>query len=163
MPQLNIADFPPQLVWLAITFVILYFLMAKVVAPGISDVLESRQNRITSDLEEAKRLSEEAEKAKANYEEALAKARSEAHEIVSELKAQVAKEQEASKAELDAVLAKKAKAAEASIRDAKEAALGHVREIAADAAKSVVIRLVPLDITDKDVESAVAASMKGDT
>src|SRR5690606_5466828 len=162
MPQLNFADFPPQLVWLAITFVILYFLMAKVVAPGISEVLESRQNRITSDLEEARRLSEEAEQAKADYEEALAKARNEAHGIVSELKAEVAKEQEASKAELDAVLAQKTKAAESSIREAKETALGHVREIAAEAAKSAVARLVPLDISDKDVDAAVAASMKGD-
>ena len=162
MPQLNFADFPPQLVWLAITFVILYFLMAKVVAPGISEVLESRQNRITSDLEEARRLSEEAEQAKADYEEALAKARNEAHGIVSELKAQVAKEQDASKAELDATLAQKTKAAESSIREAKENALGHVREIAAEAAKSAVARLVTLDVSDKDVDAAVAASMKGD-
>ena len=115
MPQLNIADFPPQLIWLAITFVILYFLMAKVAIPGISDVLESRQNRITSDLEEARRLSEDADKAKADYEEALSQARSKAHGIVSELKASMAKEQEASKAELDAELANKAKAAEASM------------------------------------------------
>ncbi|WP_340150811.1 hypothetical protein [uncultured Sneathiella sp.] len=162
MPQLNIADFPPQLIWLAITFVILYFLMAKVAIPGISDVLESRQNRITSDLEEAKRLSEDADKAKADYEAALSQARSKAHGIVSELKASMAKEQEASKAELDAELAKKAKAAEASIRQAKETALSHVREIAADTAKSAVTKLVALDVSDKDVETAVAASMKGD-
>lgn len=162
MPQLNIADFPPQLIWLAITFVVLYFLMAKVAVPGISDVLENRQNRITSDLEEAKRLSEEAEKARADYEEALAEARSQAHGIVSELKAQVAKEQETSKAELDAALAKKTKAAETSIREAKETALSHVREIAADTAKSAVAKLVALDLSDKDVEAAVAASMKGE-
>ena len=162
MPQLNIADFPPQLIWFAITFVVLYFLMAKVAVPGISDVLENRQNRITSDLEEAKRLSEEAEKARADYEEALAEARSQAHGIVSELKAQVAKEQETSKAELDAALAKKTKAAESSIREAKETALSHVREIAADTAKSAVAKLVALDLSDKDVEAAVAASMKGE-
>ncbi|MFC4272262.1 F0F1 ATP synthase subunit B' [Sneathiella chungangensis] len=162
MPQLNIADFPPQLVWLAITFVILYFLMAKVAIPGISEVLESRQNRISSDLEEARRLSEDADKAKADYEQALAEARAKAHGIVSELKASMAKEQEASKAELDAELAKKAKAAEASIREAKETALSHVREIAAETAKSAVTKLVAIDVSDKDVEAAVAGSMKGE-
>ncbi|MZR29211.1 F0F1 ATP synthase subunit B' [Sneathiella litorea] len=162
MPQLNIADFPPQLVWLAISFVVLYFLMAKVAIPGISDVLENRQNRISSDLEEAKRLSEEADKAKADYEEALAEARSKAHGIVSELKASMTKEQDASKAELDAKLAKKAKAAETSIREAKETALSHVREIAGDTAKSAVAKLVAIDVSEKDVEAAVASSMKGD-
>ena len=162
MPQLNIADFPPQLVWLAISFVILYFLMARIAIPGISDVLEGRQNRISSDLEEARRLSEDADKAKADYEAALAEARAKAHGIVSELKASVAKEQDASKAELDAELAKKAKAAEVGINKAKETALSHIREIAAGAAKSTVARLVALDVSDKDVETAVAASMKGD-
>ena len=162
MPQLTIADFPPQLVWLAITFVILYFLMAKLAIPAISDVLEGRQNRIASDLEEARRLSEEADKAKADYEAALAEARSKAHGIVSELKASMAKEQDASKAELDAELAKKAKAAEASINKAKETALSHVREIAADAAKSTVAKLVPLEVSDADIGAAVDASLKGD-
>ena len=162
MPQLTIADFPPQLVWLAITFVILYFLMAKLAIPAISDVLEGRQNRIASDLEEARRLSEEADKAKADYEAALAEARSKAHGIVSELKASMAKEQDASKAELDAELAKKAKAAEASINKAKETALSHVREIATDAAKSTVAKLVPLEVSDADIGAAVDASLKGD-
>ncbi len=161
MPQLDISYFPPQLVWLAITFVVLYFLMARLAIPKISEVLENRQNRISSDLEEAKRLSEDADKAKAEYEASLAEARSKAHGIVSELKAEMAKEQDASKAELDGKLAAQAKEAEASIQAAKETALGHVRDIAADAAKTTVGRLVDLNVSDADVNSAVEASMKG--
>ncbi len=161
MPQLDVSYFPPQLVWLAITFVVLYFLMARLAIPKISEVLESRQNRISSDLEEAKRLSEDADKAKAEYEASLAEARSKAHGIVSELKAEMAKEQDASKAELDGKLAAQAKAAEASIQEAKETALSHVREIAADAAKITVDRLVNLNVSDAEVSSAVEASMKG--
>ncbi|MCR9215102.1 MAG: F0F1 ATP synthase subunit B' [Proteobacteria bacterium] len=161
MPQLDVSYFPPQLVWLAITFVVLYFLMARLAIPKISEVLENRQNRISSDLEEAKRLSEDADKAKADYEASLAEARSKAHGIVSELKAEMAKEQDASKAELDSKLAVQAKEAEASIQAAKETALGHVRDIAADAAKTTVGRLVDLNVSDADVSSAVEASMKG--
>lgn len=162
MPQLDIAYFPPQLVWLAITFVVLYFLMAKLAIPRISDVLESRQNRISSDLEEARRLSEDAEKAKADYEASLADSRAKAHGIVSELKASMAKEQDASKAKLDEKLATKAQEAEAGIKSAKETALSHVREIAADAAKSTVSKLVALDVSEADISAAVDASMKGD-
>lgn len=161
MPQLTIADFPPQLVWLAITFVVLYFLMARVAIPRISDVLENRQNRIATDLDEARKLSDDADSAKAEYEAALADARNKAHGIISELKATMAKEQDASKAELDAKLAVKAKDAEAGINAAKDAALSHVRDIASETAKIAVSKLVSIDVSDADANAAVASSMKG--
>jgi len=162
MPQLNIADFPPQLVWLAISFVILYIAMAKVAIPRISEVLEGRQDRISRDLDEAKRLSDDSDKAKAEYEAALDSARAKAHTMVAELKAGLAKEQDASKAELEATLSEKAKAAEDSISQAKETALSNIKEIASGAAKVAVSKLVSLDVADADLNKAVAASMKGD-
>ena len=161
MPQLNIADFAPQLIWLAIIFVIMYIMMSRVAIPRIAEVLENRQNRISSDLAEAKKLSEDSDKAKAEYEAALSEARSKAHAMVAELKAGIAKDQDASKAELDATLSEKAKAAEESINKAKDAALQNVRQIAADAAKSTVSKLVSVEISDADAAAAVEASMKG--
>ncbi|MEP3244418.1 MAG: F0F1 ATP synthase subunit B' [Sneathiella sp.] len=162
MPQLNIADFPPQLVWLAICFVILYIAMAKVAIPRISEVLEGRQDRISRDLDEARRLSEDSEKAKAEYEAALDEARAKAHGMVSELKAELASDQETSKANLEATLATKAKAAEESIAKAKETALSNVRDIAGDAAKAAVSKLISVDVADSDLNSAVDAQMKGE-
>ncbi|OUR77735.1 hypothetical protein A9Q83_09455 [Alphaproteobacteria bacterium 46_93_T64] len=161
MPQLNFVDFPPQLVWLAISFVILYIAMAKVAIPRISEVLEGRQDRIARDLDEAKRLSEESDKAKAEYEAALEEARAKAHGMVSELKATLTKEQDASRVDLEAKLAEKAQAAEKSIADAKETALSNVRNIAGEAAKAAVSRLVSLEVSDADLSAAVEASAKG--
>ncbi len=162
MPQLNIADFPPQLVWLAICIVILYIAMAKLAIPRISEVLEGRQDRISRDLDEARRLSEDSEKAKAEYEAALDEARAKAHGMVSELKAELASDQETSKANLEATLATKAKAAEESIAKAKETALSNVRDIAGDAAKAAVSKLISVDVADSDLNSAVDAQMKGE-
>lgn len=161
MPQLNIADFAPQLVWLAITFILMYIMMAKVAIPRIAEVLENRQNRIATDLAEAKKLSEDSDKAKAEYEAALSDARSKAHGMVAELKAGIAKDQDAAKAELEATLATKAKAAEEGIAAAKETALQNVRQIATDAAISTVSKLVAVDISDADAAAAVDAGMKG--
>jgi len=161
MPQLNFADFPPQLVWLAISFLVLYVAMAKIAVPRIAEVLESRQDRIARDLDEAKRLSEESEKAKADYEAALEDARAKAHGMVTELKASIAKEQDASRVDLETKLAAKSAEAEKSIAAAKDQALSNVRQIAGEAAKATVSKLVSIDLADTDVDAAIEASAKG--
>ena len=40
MPQLNPLDWGPQLIWLVITFGILYVLMKRIALPKIGDVIE---------------------------------------------------------------------------------------------------------------------------
>ena len=79
MPQMEFADYAPQLIWLAITFITLYVLMSRVALPRIADVLEQRQLRVTNDLEQASALRDEATKALEAYEATMAKARSQAH------------------------------------------------------------------------------------
>ena len=43
LPQLNPADFAPQLVWLAVTFVVLYLILSRVTLPRIGEVIEERR------------------------------------------------------------------------------------------------------------------------
>jgi len=81
MPQLNFHDFAPQVVWLVITFVVLYLVMSKLAIPTISDTLEKRQGKIQSDLDAAERASEETRALVAAYEKRLADAREEARRL----------------------------------------------------------------------------------
>ena len=52
-PPFDTKTFPSQLVWLAISFVLLYVLMAKVALPRIGAIFEQRSKRISGDLKSA--------------------------------------------------------------------------------------------------------------
>ena len=59
LPQLDIATYASQIFWLTVTFVVLYFLVAKIAMPRIAEVLEGRQERIEDDLDKAETLKKE--------------------------------------------------------------------------------------------------------
>src|SRR5215475_248208 len=77
-PPFNRETFPSQLFWLAICFIALYVMTARLVRPRVGGILESRRSRISGDLAEAGRLKGESEEAAAAYEKALAEARTRA-------------------------------------------------------------------------------------
>ncbi|WP_298727498.1 F0F1 ATP synthase subunit B' [uncultured Ferrovibrio sp.] len=159
MPQLETATFLPQLVWLLITFVLLYVLMAKVALPRVAAVIDERKRRVDHDLEEAARLKRETEKAIAEYEQALAQARSKAQAIAGDTRAKIAADAAASRAKVEAEIAEQTKAAEARIQAAKQQALASLQSVAAAAAADVVSRLSGAAPAADAVEAAVAQAL----
>lgn len=160
MPQLEIASFAPQIVWLFITFLAMYFLMAKVALPRIAQVLDERQTRIDDNLEKAAALKAEAEAAAAAYESSLAQARSKAQEEVKAVLDAANAEQAKRQEELSAKLNKELDAAEARIAQAKDKALANIKEVAGDVAKATVDKLSGVSVDDAAVEAAVAKAME---
>ncbi len=161
MPQLDPSGFAPQLVWLTITFIVLYLLMSRLLLPRIGSVLETRQNQIAGDLTQAERLKLEAETAIADYEAAHAKAQAEAQKLASGTRERLNAESARQRADLDATLGQEAKAAEAAILQAKQTALGNIRAIAAEVAQIMVKRLLAVDVAPAAAEAAVDAAANG--
>jgi F-type H+-transporting ATPase subunit b len=160
MPQLNPLDWAPQLIWLAITFSILYLLMKWVALPRIGSVIEMRRQRIAGDLETAERLRRETQEAIAAYEQALAEAKAKAHAIADEARNRLKDEVAAERADLERDLAAKATEAEARIQAAKTAALKDVNEVAAETAAAIVQRLIGVAPAKPELASAVEAARK---
>ena len=160
MPQFWLEDFPPQLVWLAISFAILYVLMAKLALPRIAEVLEQRQERIASDLDRAQALRDQAEKVLAEYEAALAEARSEAQAILAESSASFAAVAERRNAEVGELLARQTEEATARIAEAKTQAMGEVRTVAAELATAAAHKLIGDEIPQNEAADAVADAMR---
>ncbi len=161
MPQLDFSTYIPQLVWLAISFIVLYLMMARFALPRIATVIEERRDRIASDLDEAERSKSESEAAVAAYEAALAKARASAHDIARANREKLAEEIEAERSKVDAAATEKAAEAERTIASAKDAALGELSAVASDLTEAIVQQLVGGRIAKKKITDAVSATMKG--
>lgn len=161
MPQLDFATYPPQLVWLAITFTVMFIIMWKVAVPKISDALEARQMRLEENLKKAEDLKREAEATLAAYENALAEARAEAHnqivKIQADLQEAAAKEEEELNEKLDAKLAESERAIAAEVEKAMES----VRDVAVDIASAAVERLSGGAQDKAAVEKAVDSAING--
>ena len=155
MPQLEFADFAPQLIWLTITFVTLYWVMARIALPRIGAVIEERRDRIADDLDQAEQLKQKTEEAIATYEQALAESRAKAHAIAQETRDKLAAELEAERSRLDQKMAKQAETAEARIGKAKDAALAQLNDVAKSATENIVTSLIGGKLTKRELDSAV--------
>jgi F-type H+-transporting ATPase subunit b len=157
-PPFDPTFFPSQLLWLAITFVALYLLVARVALPRLGGILEDRRDRIAHDLDQAERLKQQSEEAIAAYERALAKARADALAVGEEAREAAKREAAARQAEVEADLNTRLAAAEARIAEIKTKALADVGAVAADVAAAVVERLLGEQPAAGEVEAAVKAA-----
>jgi len=159
-PPFDSSTFASQLVWLVITFVLLYALMAKVALPRVGSIIAQRQNRIDDDLAQANAFKAQSDAALAAYEKALADARARAQAMASEMRDKQAAEAEASRKKLEDQLNAKLAEAEKVIAGTKQAAMANVRNIAADAARAIVERLIGTVPADSAVVAAVKDALK---
>lgn len=160
MPQLDPSGFLPQLFWLAVTFVALYLIMARVSLPKVTEVREQRANRIEGDLSSAQSMKEEADTAREAYEQSLAEARGKAHDIATRTRDDIRAKSEARQTALAEEIANKTKSAEAAIATAKADALASVRDVAADACKDILVKVSGLELDDATIKAAVDAELK---
>jgi F-type H+-transporting ATPase subunit b len=161
MPQLNIPDFAPQLIWLAIWFVVLYLLMAKLALPRVAATMEERRQRREGDLARAAQLKSEAEAANAAYQRTLAEARVQAQSTIKETSDRLAADAAERQRALAAALAEQIAAAEHRIAATKEQALAEVRGIAVDVGRSVVEKLTGAAPDAAKMAAAVDSSLSG--
>jgi F-type H+-transporting ATPase subunit b len=160
-PPFDKQTFPSQLLWLALTFVALYLLMARIALPRIGSILEQRRTRISGDLAEALRLKGESDATIAAYEKAMADARSRAQALVNDSRQRQAVEAEAQRKALDATINARITQAESTIAATKAAAMVNVRDIATEAAAAIVERLIGIAPASRDaVAAAVADALK---
>ena len=121
--------------WVAISFLILmgvfgYFGIHRT----LLKTLDHRRDRIKAELDDARRLKEEAHKLLAEYRARRETAVREADEIIANAKAEAERIAAEAKAKMDDFVARRTKSAESKIAMAEAQAMADVRAAAADAA-----------------------------
>jgi F-type H+-transporting ATPase subunit b len=159
-PPFDTQTFPSQLVWLAVSFVLLYVLMAKVALPRIGAIFAERAKRISDDLKAAQGYKEQSDAAHMAYEKALADARARAQAIANQMREKQAAEADATSKRLEAELHEKLVSAEKSIAATRTSAMTNVGSIATDTASAIVRRLIGKAPAEHEVAAAVGEALK---
>ena len=169
LPQLDIETYASQIFWLIVTFIVLYFLVAKIAMPRIAEVLEGRQERIEDDLDKAETLKKEAYLVKVEYEKALSSAREEAHEATRRAQDEIAKHSAEVEALANQKVATMLKDAEDRIEAARTEASSEKetvtdtleQNVARDIIGDTVKKLVGINVSPEDVNEAISLTLKG--
>lgn len=133
-----------ELVWGAISFVVLFFLLRKFAYPAIKQGMENRTERIRSDLASADEAKSAAQAVLEEYRAQLADSRGEAGRIIEEAREAADAMKRDQQARLEADLAELRARAVSDIESAKAQAMADLRDdvaqLAIGAAEAVVQR-----------------------
>jgi F-type H+-transporting ATPase subunit b len=155
LPQLDPATVPTQLFWLAVSFLVLYYMLFGVALPRVESVLQERDSRIAFDVVKADELRAEADAVLAAAERLRDQARSQGQELVARTGRVGLASNRLLMAELDVQLMARIKDAEARILAAKLTALAQIDEVAAEAARELAARLAGVRVDDATMAALV--------
>ncbi|MEO5938543.1 MAG: ATPase [Sphingomonas sp.] len=141
MPQFQLANFLPQMVWLAIFFAILYFGIVRLTLPKVGRVMQAREDQVAGDVATAEQAKTEADRMAADYDADVASAQDAARARLGNARAAAASALEAKLNKSNDALAAKSAEAQAALDTARDAAFGQIESVAADAAADIVERL----------------------
>jgi F-type H+-transporting ATPase subunit b len=147
--------FEPEF-WVAVAFVIFCVVLAYAGAfRKALEALDQRQSRIKAELDEARRLKEEAQALLEQYRRKQQEAEGEAQAIVASAMAEAQRLAAEAKAKLEEFVARRTKLADAKISQAEAQALADVRTAAAEAAVAAAEKILTQVTRDKVADKLV--------
>ena len=146
--------------WVAVAFVIFFAIVWK--AGGLSALthaLDARAKRIQAELDEAKRLREEAARVLADYRKRREEAEREAEAIVAGAREEAERVAREAHERMQDFMARRTAAAEAKIAQAESQAFAQVRAAAADAAVRVSETILRETVQGEKAQELLAKSL----
>jgi F-type H+-transporting ATPase subunit b len=147
--------------WVGLGFVIIIGILLYRRVPAFAGAaLDRRAAAISKELDEAKRLRDEAEAVLAEYKRKAQNAEKEAESILTEAKAEAQRFAADARANLTLQIERRAKQAQEKIAQAEAHAMAEIRALAADAAASAAEKLIIARLDEQRAGNLVSESLK---
>lgn len=147
--------------WVAVAFVIFVAGMGYLgVHRMIAKSLDERAGRIKAELDEARKLKDEAAQLLAQYQRKRQEAEGEAQEIIAGAKAEAERLAIEAKAKIEEFVARRTKMAETKIAQAEAQAAADVRAAAADAAVAAAEKILTLETRGKLANALISKGIE---
>lgn len=135
--------------WVLVAAIVFVALVGRKVFGALAGGLDARAARIRGELDEARRLREEAEKLVAEYRAKQQQAAAEAEAIVAHAKAEAERIGAQSASDLELALERRQRTAEERIAQAEAKALDEVRAVAVDVAIAAAREVITAQIDER--------------
>jgi F-type H+-transporting ATPase subunit b len=156
MPQFDFGNvFVPQLFWLAVFFIVLYFGIVRPTLPKLGRVMDERTGKIDADLAAAQAAKQSADELGEAYRRDLERDRETARDALAKAKEQAAHEREKRLAEADARINARVGEAEERIAAARSDAGASLRAVAIETTQAIVAKLTGTTPSPEAVAGAI--------
>src|SRR6202023_2481896 len=143
--------------WVAVAFVILMGVFAYFgIHRTVLTTLDHRSDRIKAELDDARRLKDEAANLRAEYKARHASAEREAQDIIASAKAEAERIAAEAKTKMEDFVARRTKTAESKIALAEARALADVRAAAANAAVAAASSILSQSVKGQIADALLA-------
>jgi len=155
MPQLNPEFWVSQIVWLVLTFGILYIVLSKLILPKISDNLESRKSQILENIETAETQREESEKKLKEFEKIILESKLEAKNYFKEARQKILEDINNKRVALEKDIDNEISAAEQEVNNLKIASSEKIKNIAVETSSELIKQLIGEEANSSSISAIV--------
>ena len=160
MPQLDPKYWASQAFWLIIVFLSIYILIDKIFIPKIKNNINTRENKIRKDLEEAKIFREEAEKKLKIYKDLIENAKVDSKKILSESRQKLNEDIKEKKEKIKKEIEQETRNAEKEIEKFKSESINKVGIISEDIVSSLIKDIFGEDGNKSSIKATVSEVIK---
>ena len=155
MPQLDPKYWASQAFWLILVFTILYISIAKFYLPKIKNNLDTRENRIKEDLEDANKFKELSESKLKEYEKILEDAKKEVVKIHIESKNTLDKNIQIKKETIEKEIETEIIKAQKEISDLKKNSIKDIQKISENIASNIIESISGDKLNESSIKATV--------